>query len=331
MSSRMATYCNITTDLFEVDPDIEVHDQKRVIRGWETVSGNICAANNVGYIGVLFASGEDLGDAEDAVGDVNAEGEWFYDADEDKVTYYGATSATTIVMEGGEDWVTLKTRAVQRASEVVKSFVNRPILKQEGTGQQTPDSRSYPWVITHSTACIAVSLLMRDKSLAAEVRKEAINPNWGEDIGESPGWLDQIKNGTFKLWNEIGLAEKEGDVREVSIDSDSTGTVIDTHVGSGGITTAWDVIELKIDTGGTVTEGTVNETVTFTSKVSNGTMIKYTTVASEAYIQLDYQHIGWNVYVRFGPGVYTADDEWEVEVSSMDEEHGKMSSISLTR
>jgi len=60
-------------------------------------------------------------------------------------------------------------------------------------------------------------------------------------------------------------------------------------------------------------------------------MIKYTTVASEAYIQLDYQHIGWNVYVRFGPGVYTADDEWEVEVSSMDEEHGKMSSITLTR
>ena len=331
MTTRAATYCNTTTDLWEVDPNVEVHDQKRPIQGWVPLGSDEYEASNVGVITVLFANGEDLGAAEDTLVAVDAEGEWFYDDDEDKVTYYSTTDPSTIQMDGGEDWDTLKTRVVQRASEVVRSFINRSIPMRKGTGQQTADLRDYDWVITHSTAAIAVSLLMRDRVGAMEVRKEAINPSWPDEVGEPPGWLDMVKNGSIKLWNEIGIAEIEGDIRIIQEDSTTTGTILDTHVGSEGVTTAWDVIQIKIVTGGTVTEGTVNEIVTFTSKISDGTMIKYQTVADDEYIQLDYQHAGHNLYVRFGPGVYVANDEWEIEVSNMPEEHGKISSIQLIR
>ena len=331
MTTRMATYCNDTTDLWEVDPDIEVHDQKREIMGWVNTTGNYYVANDVGVISALFADGEDLGNPEATLVAVNAEGEWFYDEDSDRVTYYSETSPITISMQGGENWDTLKNRAIQRASEVVRSFINRSIPSRSGTGQQTADSRNYDWVITHSTAIIAVSLLMRNKTMARELRKEAINPSWPDEVGEGPGWLDMVKQGKIKLWNEIGIAEREGDVRDVSLNAATTGTILDTKVGSGGVSIKWDVIQVKIGTGGTVTEGTLNQTVTFTSKVTDGTMIKYSTVANEEYIQLDYQHIGHNVYARFGPGVYTANDEWEVEVSSDPEERGIMGSFQLIK
>ena len=34
------------------------------------------------------------------------------------------------------------------------------------------------------------------------------------------------------------------------------------------------------------------------------------------------QHIGHGVHVRFSTGVYTADDQWEVEVSGLDHTSG---------
>jgi len=331
MTTRAATYCNTTTDLWEIDPNVEVHDQKREILGWVQSSGSLYYADNVGYVSVLFADEEDLGAPEATLVATDANKEWFYDADIDRVYCYLTAGVDGVFLQGGEDWATLKTRVVQRASEVVRSFVNRPIPRRSGTGQQTADSRDYDWVITHSTAAIAVSLLMRDKSAAMEVRKIAINPSWPDEVGESPGWLDLIKDGSIKLWNEIGIAEIEGDVRTVTVNDATTGTILDTRIGSGGISTAWDVIKVIIVTGGTVTEGTLNETVTFSTYISSGTMIKYTTVQSAAYIQLDYQHVGHNLYIRFAPGVYTANDEWEIEVSNMPEDHGKISSIDLER
>ena len=331
MTTRQATYCNTTTDLWEVDPDVNIHDQKHSIENWTQSTGNLYYADNVGYISVLFADGKDLGDPEESVDDVDADGEWYYDSDTDRVTCYLDNDILDTLMEGGEDWDTIKTRAVQRASEVVKSYINRAIIPRKGVGQQTADSRNYDWVITYSTAVIAVSLLMRSRSEAAILRREAINPAFPSEIGEPPGWLDQVKNGSIKLWNEIGIAETEGDVRVIQEDSSSTGGILDTRVGSGGIDTDWDLIKIIIGTGGTVTEGTTNTTVTFSSYISSGTMIKKTVVRDDDYIELDYQHVGQNLYVRFAPGVYTADDEYEIEVSNLPEEHGKISSVRLVR
>ena len=155
MSTYLPTYCNKTTDLQEVEPRIDRYDKKRIIQGWVTVSSNLYAASNVGYVGELYMKGVRQSTPESAVGDVNAEGEWFYDADLDKVTFYSATDPSTVDMKAGSNWEDLKEVATERASEIVRSYINRPIFKRTGTGEQDAQEQDYDWVIIHSTALIA--------------------------------------------------------------------------------------------------------------------------------------------------------------------------------
>lgn len=333
MTTYMATYCNKTTDLQEVEPRIDRYDKKRLIQNWVTVSSNLYSASNVGYVGELYLKGISQSTPEATVGAVDANGEWFYDADLDKVTFYSTTDPSTVVMKAGANWEDLKEVATERASEIVRSYINRPIFKRSGTGEQDAQEQDYDWVIIHSTALIACFLLImgHDNELAREYREQAMNPNWDQEEGGNAGWLDEIKDGTIKLWNEIGIAERKGDIRQVTKGDSSTGAIIDTMIGEGGLSIDYDKIKIKIGTGGTLVAGEVNSTITVNSYISSGDTLKYSSVLSEVYMGTDYMYVGHNLWVRFGAGVYTADDEWEAEVSNLPEEHGRIHSIDCSR
>jgi hypothetical protein len=316
MSTYETNYCNTTTDLTFVEPDIDQFDQKRVLRqSWQVDSGSRYVLYNAGYTDQLFADGQDLGSAQASSGAVDTNGEWYYDSDTDALYYYDDTTApNSRVMEAGRDWATLKTQAVNRASDFVRTYINKPIYPRKGTGVQSESARDYEDIIVRSTAILAVSYLIRpyDKERADEIERVAYDPE------SKNGYLDLIKDGRIALWNEVSRRQGIGVVRVVSNDSTTTGSIVDTK---GTPTVDWDVVKVKINTGGTFSQGS-SSSVTFDSWVRDATGLKTSQVADAETIDGGYQSIGRGIYVRFSPGVYVAGDEWEVEISGDNTEGG---------
>ena len=116
--------------------------------------------------------------------------------------------------------------------------------------------------------------------------------------------------------------------KEISINNNTTGTIVDTF---GYPQTSFDRIKVKIDTGGTLTPGSAS-TITFSSFVGDTSGLKINKSTDGEVIDGGFQAVGHGVYVRFSEGVYTADDEWEVEVSGLDHTSGGgINSIQLKR
>ena len=107
-------------------PGIDSYDAKERIYNWETTgTSNLYLSRNSGLVTVLFADGEDLGDAEANSGVVNANGEWYYDSDLDTVYYFNsASSPNDLIVESGEDASTLMTRMIRRSSRMVESLLD---------------------------------------------------------------------------------------------------------------------------------------------------------------------------------------------------------------
>jgi len=323
MTTYSTYYCNLTTDLMAIEPQIERYDRKRLITGWTTVSANLYAAYDTGYAAILVRSGVDLGAAEALVGDVDSDGEWFYSSTLDKITLYSTTDPNTIEVEAGEDWATLKARVAAEQAERIKSYLNRPIYKRSGTGQQSESTRDYDWIIIHSNAALTVAELIRDvnpaKAEAIELR--IIDPENGT------GYLDRLKAGEYKLWHEETVAKQGGIVRQVSINAATTGAIIDTK-GKAGCD--WDVIKIKIIAGGTFAQGTASA-ITYSTWIKDDTGLKMQALVSAETINGGYQNFGHGISGRFSPGVYTANDEWEVEVSGEDEYSPTIKQIQIVR
>lgn len=333
MSTYLESYCNITTDLQAVEPNLDGYDQKRRITGHHSIVANGSPADvytyyGTGYIGMLYRDGAELGAAQATAGavDGNVDGEWYYDAAGDYLKVASvADPDTSHEIEAGQDWVTVKTEAVGRASEMVRSLAGRPIMKRLGTGQQSETLREWEDIIVRSAATIAVADLIRpyDFDRAAQLASLAYNP-------EETGWLDMIRKGTIALWNEVTPEKQQGLVRKVGTHgASSTGTIADVQ---GTATVRWDAVKVKIITGGTFAAGSAS-TVTYSVWVGDSTGLKNTQVVTAAVITGAYQTLAHSLYIRFAPGVYTADDEWEVLCAGTEAEAGTggVQSIQLSR
>ena len=62
--------------------------------------------------------------------------------------------------------------------------------------------------------------------------------------------------------------------------------------------------------------------MTYKTFVGDDTGLKVNANQEAEVIDGSFQAIGHGVYVRFSTGVYTANDEWEVEVSGLDHTSG---------
>ncbi len=118
--------------------------------------------------------------------------------------------------------------------------------------------------------------------------------------------LDQDEDGRDKI------------VKDVSIDSATTGAIVDTF---GYPSVSYDRIKVIIETGGTFAAGTTS-TVTYKTFVGDDSGLKINANQEAEIIDGSFQPVGHGVYVRFSTGVYTANDEWEVEVSGLDHTSG---------
>jgi len=318
MTTYYEAYCNATTDLLAVLPDLNDYDRKESLTGWVLHADDIYKKNNSGEVTILFKDGADLGSPEANIGAVTDENDWFYDSAADVV--YIDTQAndpdSNYDMEKGQDWTTVKTEAINRASDFVRSYINKPIVKRTGTGSQSESLRDFEDIIIQSTAIIAVSRLVRPY----DFDKAGLIESIAYDKIDEKGYLDRIKKGEISLWDEATNALSQGIVRDIALNASSTGGIADLK---GDAAIDWDLIKVIIITGGTFVSGTASA-VTYSVFSGDSTGLKISQDVTADVIDGSYQDLAHGLEVRFSPGVYTASDEWEIEVNGQEPESGQV-------
>lgn len=327
MSTYLDTYCTIE-DIQLVAPFVFDYDRKRTITNWVSHSGSgndeIFKAGSVGKFTMLYEN-----DIEQtlvgSLSDLDTDGEYYFDEDADVVYFMPSTNANPnydITVTAGRDNKTLFNEFISRSSDFVRSYINKPIYKNKGVGTSDSLGRDYPEVIVRATALLSASMaiLPYDEQHGLRLQDQVY------DQANGTGLLDLIRKGIIALDQDEDGRDKI--VKEVSINGSTTGAIIDTF---GTPSVSYDRIKVVIATGGTFAAGSASS-VTFNTFVGNDNGLKLDQVAISEVIDGSFQSIGHGVYVRFSTGVYTAADEWEVEVSGLDHTSGGgISTIQLKR
>jgi len=327
MSTYETSYCNTTTDLLFVEPNISQFDGKNVLlSNWvESGVSNLYYLHNSGYVSQLYKDGAE----QTAVTDTpNANNEFEYDSGSDRLQFYmgglSVSAMNSTVFEASRDWATLKTEAVKRASDFIRGFLPFPIYPNRGVGTADAVGNDYPEIIVRSTAIMAVESLIRPFSVekANEIRNQVINE-------QGNGFLDMLRTGQIHLYSSESEYKKRGILRTITQHTNSTGGIVDVK---GTPSYEWDKIKIIITNGGTVTEGVANTSVTFSSYVSNQSGLKLSLVAINDTIDCYWQVVGRNMKIRWSAGVYTTNDEFELEISAvLDQRMTPIKRVQMTR
>jgi len=311
MSTYEATYCDTNTDLQFIEPNINNYNLRRVLPGDWVASGttDLYYLYSAGYVTQLFYNGEEMTSVTDTP---DANKEFNYNTSTGLLSFFYESSSTSLlnsaVIESGRDWYDTKVEAVAKASDLCRNVLPVPIYPRKGVGMASATGNDWPEIIVRSTAIIACADLIRpyDKEKGDELMAMAMNP-------EGTGYLDMVRTGQIALSQDEGLAKHSGIIREISINASSTGSIIDVR---GTPSVDWDVIKIIISTAGTFATGSASG-VKFDSFVADSTGLKITKIADAVIIDGSFQDVGHGMQVRFSPGVYTINDEWELEVSGV--------------
>jgi len=307
----MATYAT-NRDLKDVFPEVDSFDTKTPIYGWVVHSGSLYRADNCGLVTLLFADGQDLGDAEANSGVVDVNGEWYYDSDIDAVYYYSASNPNDMLMESGEDFATLKTRYLSNASKYLNAMLDGTLPREQFKGSDG----SYDYIIIRTTALIAAAFLIR----SSDPTNEVATAMWEEAMGN----IDSLNGGKTKLSWQTTRDSSKGIIREVSVSGALL--IVDTRGRYSGI---YDRIKVIIGTGGVI------GTATYNVYAGNAENLKTAQVVTNKTINGQYQSIGNGLEIRFqgssDSSSATTNDEWEIEVSGRLEEVDNSSSIRSVR
>ena len=266
--------------------------------------------NNTGHISQLYKDGVEMTSVTDTP---NADNEYNYSSSTDSFQFFLASSSVSAlnsaVFEASRDWSDLKTEAVKRASDFIRSLLPFPIYKNKGVGTSDAVANDYPEIIVRSTAVMAVESLIRpyDVDKADQIKSQAIND-------QNTGWLDMLRKGEITLYSSESEQRYKGILKEVSVNANTTGGIVDVK---GRASTQWDAIKIIISAGGTITAGSANTSVTYSSFTRNEKGLKMNQDTTEEIIDCGWQSVGHDMWVRFSPGVYTTNDEYELEVSGI--------------
>ena len=311
MSTYEATYCDTNTDLQFIEPNINNYNLRRVVPSDWVASGttNLYYLYSAGYVPQLFYNGEEMTSVTDTP---NANKEFNYATGTGLLSFFLENSSTSLlnsaVIESSQDFYETKLSAVRKASDLCRNVLPVPIYPRKGVGMASATGNDWPEIIVRSTAIIACADLIRpfDKEKGDELMAMAMNP-------EGTGYLDMVRTGQIALSQDEGLAKHSGIIREISINSNSTASIIDVR-GTPGVD--WDVIKIIISTAGTFTSGSASG-VKYDTYVADDTGLKIDKSSDAETIDGGFQDVGHGMQVRFSPGVYTINDEWELEISGV--------------
>lgn len=327
MSTYYESYCDTTTDLLFIEPYLGEYDHKRVLASnfITTDTTNLYQLMNTGYVEQLYRDGIEMTVVTDTP---NADNEYNYSSSTDSFQFFLASSSVSAlnsaVFEASRDWSSLKTEAVKRASDFIRNYLPFPIYPNKGVGTTDAVGNDYPEIIVRSTAVMAVESLVRpyDQEKADIIKSQAINE-------EGSGWLDMLRTGQISLYSSESEQKYKGILSPVTVNANTTGSVVDVK---GRASTQWDVIKIVIANGGTITAGSENTSVTYSTFTRNEKGLKLNQNTTAEVIDCGWQAVGHNMWVRFAPGLYTTNDEWQLEVSGiLDQAFTPIKTISASR
>tara|TARA_R110000744_G_scaffold373569_1_gene485819 strand:- start:411 stop:1400 length:990 start_codon:yes stop_codon:yes gene_type:complete len=328
MSTYYESYCNITSDLLFIEPYLAEYDHKRVLPSNWIASGtsHLFYLYNTGDCsGQVYRDGKELTSVTDAP---NADNEYRYTSSTDLLEYYyqggSANTLNSSVFESSRDWVELKTESVKRSSDFIRSILPFPIYPNKGVGTSDAVGSNYPEIIVRSAAVMAVESLIRpyDLEKADLIKNQAMN-------AEGTGWLDMLRTGKITLSSSEDQSKYKGILKSISVNANTTGGIVDVR---GKSSIYWDVIKIIISNGGTITAGSANTTVKYSTFTQNEQGLKMNQDINAEVIDCGWQSVGHNMLVRFAPGLYTTNDEYELEVSGvLDQSFTKIKTITTSR
>ena len=183
-------------------------------------SGNLHLFRDSGYVSQLFVNGEELAAAQSTSGDVDSNGEWFYNSATNQVEYYNSNySSTTVneqVFEVGVDFTTFLEQTLVDASLELHNYIDArystPIQKSKQVDIDTTPisiSEEYDAIIIKATCYIAAANLIRAKEGASEEADYFHSLVTNED---RTGIIDKLNDGVYKLSSEIDANDRNGKI-----------------------------------------------------------------------------------------------------------------------
>ena len=309
-------YCT-HKELKRVFPQLDEYDQKTPIYGWTEVTSNKYAAHDSGQVTQLFVDGESLGPAQSAHTDLNVEGEWFYNATDDVLYYYSASTPLDKLMESGELFTAMVTEFRTDASRYLDSRLDPKLPKN----QWKDKNGNFDYMIIRTTALYAAAFMVKTKDPTSELATALMT--------EADNNVQLLNEGRAALsWQNTGDASK-GVLRDVTY-TDGSVRPVDFRGRAGGVD--YDLVQIKISS----TDGAIG-TAKYNVFVKDSTGLKTNQVVTEELITGDYQPMAYGLQVRFSgttdASVAVADNEWEVEVRGYNEEvdTGDLKGIKMTR
>ena len=310
----MPTYIS-SRDLKDVFPNLDEFDTKKPVYGWVIDAGNRYVSHDSGLVTQLFVDGKDLGSAQSAKTDVDANDEWFYDSTTDAVYYYDdGSSPDDLLMEAGEDFATLKTRVMKDASNYVDSKLDATLPRE----QFLLKDGTYDYLIRRLTGLVAAYFLVKGKDPTSEIAEALFD--------EAQMHIEDLNSGRAKLsFQNTGDASK-GIVRKISVAGSLN--IVDTR---GNYRGSYDRLKVIVTTAGAI--GTAKYSV----YAKDEDALKNNIVLQDEIINGDYQELAGGLQVRFqgssDASTGTLNDEWEVEVMGLYEEtdNPAIRSVKMTR
>ena len=312
----MATAASYIThqELKRIFPQMDEFDQKTPIYGWtDTDTTNQYQANDTGLITQLYFDGVEGTAVTD---NPNANLEFNYSSSTDSVqVFLTSSNPNDILVEAGEDFSTMVAQYISDASRYFDSRVD-PSLPKE---QLKDKSGNFDYMVIRTVGLIAACFLIKSKEHNSELAQSFMD--------EAEKNIELLNEGKAALsWQNTADAA-QGFVRDVTYTSGKIRPV-DTR---GEYSGSWDLIKVKIGTGGVIGTATYNVFV----KDSDG--LKNNQVVTDEKITGDYQPLTGGLQIRFAGAaddtVATANDEWEIEVTGRQEyvDTSDMKSVKLTR
>ena len=311
MSTYESSYCS-QSDVAFVLPEMAKYSQRSILSPNWVASGTSHLFYNYSTgsgFSVLFKDGKDLGAEQGS--EPGSDDQWRYVEADGRLEYYiGGGSANTLngsFFEFGEDMDTNLTKVIARASDFVRSMSGGiSIYPRKGVGVASATGNDWPEIIVMSTAHIAASFLTApyDQELSEIHSGKASN-------AEGTGWLDLLRKGEVTINQQESLQKNHGIVRRVSLNGSTTSDIVDVM---GKPSVSWDLISISIVSGGTLVRGS-NSSITYSTKGSNDDGLQVEALYTTETVTGGWNPVGKNMFCRWSPGVLTASDTWELEIS----------------
>tara|TARA_R100001594_G_scaffold148845_1_gene205061 strand:+ start:2895 stop:3884 length:990 start_codon:yes stop_codon:yes gene_type:complete len=311
MSTYESSYCS-QADIQFVLPEMAKYNQRTILNpNWvASATSNLYYNYSTGPLSVLFKDGKDLGAEQGS--EPSSNDQWRYVEADGRLEYFLSSSSASAlngaIFEGGIDADTHLTSVIARSSDFVRSMAGIPIYPRKGVGVASATGNDWPELIVMSTAHMAASFITApyDLELSNQLADKVSN-------SENTGWLDLLRRGDITINQQESLQKNKGIVRRVSINGSSTSDIVDVR---GTPSVLWDSIKISIDsgTGGTLARGS-NSTIQYSTKGSDDDGLQVEALHTAETVTGGWDEVGRGMFVRWSPGVLTAGDTWEMEIS----------------